>query len=87
MVGYVVEQVYLQHDQKGKKSKIIITANTISNPRAVVVVDADAEPTGSAVPRSLRSNYLRKYLHTLHRKQMRLASPRRNTLITPSSPR
>ncbi len=87
MVDYVVEQVYLQHEQKGKKPKIVIAANTISNPGTVVVVDTDAETAGSAVPRSLRSNYLRRPQHTLHRKQMRLASPRRNTLIAPSSPR
>lgn len=58
MVYDVVEQIHLQHHQKGKESHIIVTAYAVAYPGAVMVVDADTAPTSSTVARSNWPDYL-----------------------------
>lgn len=58
MVCDVVEQVYLQHHQKGEKPHVIATADAVAYPGTVMVVYADTTTTSSTVAGSDRADYL-----------------------------
>ena len=54
--NYSKNQAALLHNQINKEHIVVIIANTVIDPRAMVVVSVDAEVADNAVPRSASSD-------------------------------